>query len=134
MSGGTENGFSVKVPSGQGVTFWICVTWNDTVKDSKWKACTGGSTVRLKAGDRFLFTADIQTSGNTKIAKTAAEKYGFTTYAVVPDNKKIQSCFAGVLYEYTFAMTVDWGKSLTDGSFTVEKNPVNPAAVRLPSR
>ena len=133
VSGGTENGFSVKVPSGQGVTFWICVTWNDTVKDSKWKACTGGSTVRLKAGDRFLFTADIQTSGNTKIAKTAAEKYGFTTYAVVPDNKKIQSCFAGVLYEYTFAMTVDWGKSLTDGSFTVEKNPVNPAAVRLPS-
>ena len=133
VTGGDKNHFSVKVPSGQGVTLWICETWNGAVKDSKWSSCAGGSTVQLKAGDRFLLTADIQTSGNSKITRTAAEKDGFTAYAVVPDNKKIQSCFAGVLYEYTFAMSVDWGKSLTDGSFTVEKNPVNPAAVCLPS-
>lgn len=133
VEGGAKNCFSVKIPSGQGVTFWICETWNGSVKDSKWKACTGGSTVQLEAGGRFLFTADIQASGNSKIEKTAAERDGFTAYAVVPGNKKIQSCFAGALYEYTFAMTVDWGKSLTDGSFTVEKNPINPAAVSLPS-
>ncbi len=88
----------------------------------------------MKPGNRFFFTANLNVSGNTNIPVTDAKQDGFTAYAVKPDNKDIQMCFAGALYQYTLKISIDWGESLIEGKFTIKKKkPANAEAVSLPA-
>jgi hypothetical protein len=133
VSGGSGgNSFKISVPGSSTATLWVCTNWEGKVSDSTWKSYKGGKEVTLSVGTKFLFTAPKTSSGTTKISKTYAEKDGFTSYAVVPDNSNIQTCFAGALYEYTLAMTVDWGEASADGKFTIKKSSENEEAVSSP--
>lgn len=133
VTGGGDNSFEIKVPDKSGVTLWVCTNWNQSIKETKWKSYQPGKTAKLKPGNRFFFTANLNVSGNTNIPVTDAKQDGFTAYAVKPDNKDIQMCFAGALYQYTLKISIDWGESLIEGKFTIKKEPANAEAVSLPA-
>lgn len=133
VSGGTGgNTFSITVPSGSGVTLWICTSWNTKVSNSTWRSYGAGKTATLSVGTKFLFTAATSKAGSVSFSRSTASKDGFTSYAVVPDNRNIQVCFGGALYAYTLDISIDWGKSAKNGKFTVRKSSTNTNATSTP--
>lgn len=108
---GGQNTFRIIVPDTD-IKLWVCTDWKGSIADTDWKGYRSGEEAVLKTGNRYFFTAGTDKKGVSRLSRTFAERDGFTAYAVCPDNKEIQTCFAGVLYEYAMEMVINWGSEL----------------------
>ena len=117
---GGQNTFHIIVPDTD-IKLWVCTDWKGSIADTDWKAYRSGEEAVLKTGSRYFFTAGTDKKGVSRLSKTFAERDGFTAYAVCPDNKEIQTCFAGVLYEYAMEMVINWGSELKTGKLHLTK-------------
>lgn len=117
---GGQNTFRIIVPDTD-IKLWVCTDWKGSIADTDWKGYRSGEEAVLKTGSRYFFTAGTDKKGVSRLSKTFAERDGFTAYAVCPDNKEIQTCFAGVLYEYAIEMVINWGSELKTGKLHLTK-------------
>lgn len=117
---GGQNTFRIIVPDTD-IKLWVCTDWKGSIADTDWKGYRSGEEAVLKTGNRYFFTAGTDKKGVSRLSRTFAERDGFTAYAVCPDNKEIQTCFAGVLYEYAMEMVINWGSELKTGKLHLTK-------------